>query len=631
MSPFQPTPQQAAILRHDRNRHGVILAGPGTGKSATVVAYIEQLSRDDEPPRVRLLTFTRAAASELALKVSEHPSIVSERPSTIHSFAISILLRNPGAADFPIPLRMADDWEDHELVRPTLAGRAGVNLKMLDRLLHEMEANWQSLRVQDDPRIDPAVRARFLGAWNEHRRVYGYTLLSELPSLLRQALADHDDLRGLDYDLLVVDEYQDLNACDLEVLRRLGERGCAILAAGDDDQSIYSFRKAAPEGIRRFPDDYAESASYPLSISKRCGRRIIAWARFVIDGDPDRPHRPALTPEDGAEDGEVALLRFDDNDAEARGIATLIRRLIQVDRIAPGEILVLLRGDRYGLFSAPIKEQLAQIGIAVSDPEVVNRALAEPQNRQSLEMLRLAVNPTDSLAWAALLKLTPGIGETFVSYIYDRARANRLSFGSVFDQEHERAFEGAPKPAAGRALALATRVKDWIDNHPLPEERPARGWGHWIAAITPDDIFPGFSAELAQILEELDALIEAPEDFSRFLNQIAPAGKDLAASKSQGVRFMTMAASKGLTVQATIVGAVEEGIMPRPEAEIAEERRLLYVAMTRARKHLFCTWARRRRGPTARAGAPNVGNFRSHSSFLRDGPVVSQDGDAYVR
>ena len=102
--------------------------------------------------------------------------------------------------------------------------------------------------------------------------------------------------------------------------------------------------------------------------------------------------------------------------------------------------------------------------------------------------------------------------------------------------------------------------------------------------------------------------------------------KDLAASKSQGVRFMTMAASKGLTVQAAIVAAVEEGIMPRPEAEIAEERRLLYVAMTRARNHLFCTWAR-----LARAlGAPNVGNFRSHSSFLRDGPVVSRNGDAYI-
>jgi superfamily I DNA/RNA helicase len=256
-----------------------------------------------------------------------------------------------------------------------------------------------------------------------------------------------------------------------------------------------------------------------------------------------------LTPDDGAANGEVALLRFDDNDAEARGIARLIQRLVQVDHIPPGEILVFFRGDRYGLFSGPIKEQLALMGIAVSDPEVVNRALSEPQNRQSLEILRLALNPTDSLAWAGWLKLARGIGDSFVSYIYDRARANRLSFGTVFDQEHERAFEAAPKPAAGRALALATRVKDWIENHPLPEGRPQNGWGHWIIAIPADDVFPGFSGELAEILQELDDLIEAPEDFGRFLNQIAPAGKDLAASKSQGVRFMTMAASKGCALQ----------------------------------------------------------------------------------
>ena len=381
---------------------------------------------------------------------------------------------------------MADDWENDELVRPTLATRAGLGLRQLDRLMREMEANWQSLRVEDDPQIEPAVRARFLGAWNEHRRAYGYTLLSELPNLLRQALAEHDDLEGLNYDLIIVDDYQDLNACDLEVLSRLGERGCAILAAGDDDQSIYGFRKAAPEGIRRFQEDYQESASYPLSISKRCGRRIIEWARFVIEGDPDRPERPPLAPDEDAEDGEVAFLRFDDNDAEALGNAQLVQRLVEVNEVPADEILVLLRGDRYGHFSRPIKEALEPLGIPVTDADVVNRALAEAQNRQSLELLRLLVEPSDSLAWAGLLKLTNGIGDTFVSYIYDFARARRRSFGGAFLQEYERRFEGAPKPAARRALAMATRVHAWLGAHEVPDERPEDGWGHWITATVPD-------------------------------------------------------------------------------------------------------------------------------------------------
>ena len=628
---FVPTDEQRDILNHDFEQDGVILAGPGTGKSATVVAYIEQLAERDRAPRVRLLTFTRAATAELARRVSSHPSIAAERPSTIHSFAISVLLRNIGCADFPSPLRMADDWESDVVVRSTLARRSGIGLRTLSVLLREMEANWQSLTPNDDPRIAPAVRTRFLGVWLEHRRVYGYTLLSELPNLFRQALVDHPELDGLDYDLLVVDEYQDLNACDLEVLRRLGTRGCSILAAGDDDQSIYSFRKAAPEGIRRFAADYPGSSTYPLSVSKRCGRRIIEWARFVIEVDPDRPSRPALTADAGAVDGEVALLAFDDNAAEAAGIAQIVRQLVEIEHVAPADILVLFRGDRAGLFSTPIKAHLSEIGIAVSDPDAVRRALAEVRNRWSFEVLRLLSDSADSLAWAALLSLTKGVGEGFVAHIYDVARSERLGFGVALLREHAGGFTGAPRSAAGKARATIDDVVRWLAEHSLPGERPANGWGHWAVSLPTNGIFPGLSEDLASVLCDLDELTDVTDEFGRYLNQVGPLGSDLAAAKSDGVRFMTMAASKGLTVRATIVAALEDGIMPRPEADLAEERRLLYVAMTRAKEYVFCTWARRRTGPTARSGAPNVGQYRHHSPFLSSGPVASQSGVNYFQ
>ena len=108
---FEPTPEQSTILAHDPGQHARVLAGPGTGKSATLVALVDQLLSSTEAPRVRLLTFTRAATGELAKKVSAHPAAAAERPSTIHSFAISVLVRNPGAGDLPEPLRIADDWE----------------------------------------------------------------------------------------------------------------------------------------------------------------------------------------------------------------------------------------------------------------------------------------------------------------------------------------------------------------------------------------------------------------------------------------------------------------------------------------------------------------------------------------
>jgi DNA helicase-2/ATP-dependent DNA helicase PcrA len=152
----------------------------------------------------------------------------------MHSFSISVLLRNPGTGHFPQPLRIADKWEDDEIVKRTLARRINVRVTKLDDLIREMASNWEFLEQRNLPKVDPEHRARFLAAWHQHREVYGYTLLAELPYALRQALHDHAELDGVAYDLLIVDEYQDLNACDLEALHLIADRGCSIVAAGDD-------------------------------------------------------------------------------------------------------------------------------------------------------------------------------------------------------------------------------------------------------------------------------------------------------------------------------------------------------------------------------------------------------------
>lgn len=630
MPQFNPTPEQQAILGHDCRRHARVLAGPGTGKSATLVALINQLLGGEDAPRLRLLTFTRAATGELAKKVSEHPAAAAERPSTIHSFAISVLVRNPGAGDLPEPLRIADDWEREKVIYPTLARRTGVTVPRLRKLVSEMAANWESLQPEEDPAVGPQERARFHAAWGEHRRVYGYTLLQELPYALRRALRDHPDLEGVDYQLLVVDEYQDLNACDLDVIRLIGERGCSVIGAGDDDQSIYSFRKAAPEGIRRFVNDYADAADYTLSITQRCGSNIVNWASHIIEGDPDRPHRARLTPAEGSPPGDAALLSFASHVSEARGIAKLIQKLIEIEEVAPAEILVLLRTDYRGNFSNPIKAELDRLGIPYSDPDVVDRMLADRTNRRMLEILRLLVHREDSLAWASLLELEPGIGDRFANYVYDSARAANAQFGRTLLGAHAEGFPEAPEPSAGRARALIDLVLGWLNAHPFAEEQEI-GWGQWIIETMGDEVAPAPTDELRELLLALDELTERDAGLGRYLGQIAPLGKDRERNESAGVRIMSMAGAKGLTVRATIVAGLEEGIIPRPNVDLSEERRLLYVAMTRAKEFLYGTWARRRTGPTARAGTPRVTERRSHCDFLTSGPVESEDGDSYIR
>src|ERR1039458_8385593 len=161
MTAFVPSDEQIRVLDHNPTQCGVILAGPGTGKSATLVALLNRLAGVDSPPKIRLLTFTRAATNELARTISAQSSLQALRPSTIHSFAISSLLANRGAASYPQPLRLADRWEQREIVRRTLARRARVTLPVVDVLIRQLEANWQALTPEQEVRIPEETRSRF--------------------------------------------------------------------------------------------------------------------------------------------------------------------------------------------------------------------------------------------------------------------------------------------------------------------------------------------------------------------------------------------------------------------------------------------------------------------------------------
>lgn len=616
---FNPTPEQEAIIGHDLTRHARILAGPGTGKSATVIALLDARAAE-MGGRAKLLTFTRAATGELVQKLGEKPDIECENPSTLHSFCISVLLANPGLGEFPKPFRMADEWERGCLVEGSLARRLHIRKNHVRTLFGELAANWESLAPAEVPSIPMEERARFMGAWREHREILGYTLPSELPYALRLALQDHPELNGVDFSLLVVDEYQDLNACDLDVLRGMADRGCVIIAAGDDDQSIYSFRKAHPAGIRQFLEQYEGAADYALSVTQRCGQAIVRWANFVIQGDPDRAVGRALNPAEAAPEGKVGLFSFPSERAEARGVAGLTRLLIEERGLTPSDVLILLRSDRYGMFSRPIKEELEVLGIAYSDPNAVKEAFEEESARRSLAWLRLIENPEDSLAWASLLELTPGIGDRFFDLIYEKARAERITFARALLAARVDGFPNGPAVSRQRAIRIVDHVSGWAAGT-APPDTPEGGWVAWIHETLAPTEAPLPDA-LRTILEAVEDRIEAVR-LSAYLNQAGPIARDLALEKADGVRIMTMSGSKGLTVEAAILVGLESGIVPKDGAELAEERRLLYVGMTRAKKFLYGTWARQRRGPTARAGRPHVAQPRQLSQFLEGGPVLT--------
>jgi DNA helicase-2/ATP-dependent DNA helicase PcrA len=209
------------------------------------------------PSQILALTFTRAAAEELRQNVKEslaESGIAFPRISTLHSFALRALLRNEKLTKLPKPVRIADDYEERWIIQEELKTIMDKNVDEIQDLLNALSADWQKLTDSWEERFpDP----KFLGVWKEQREVYRYTLRAELVYQLKQALQE----QGENIDLegppryVMIDEYQDLNACDLAVIRALASLGSEIYCAGDDDQSIYGFRFANPEGIRRFVDD----------------------------------------------------------------------------------------------------------------------------------------------------------------------------------------------------------------------------------------------------------------------------------------------------------------------------------------------------------------------------------------
>lgn len=622
---IQYTDEQRQILQHDPNKHACILAGPGTGKSSMIIAYVEQVHSQYPEKKIKMLTFTRAANGELMEKISssDHIEVIS---STFHSFAISILLNNHGVSSLPEPIRIADVWEWNQLIKSDLAARLSSGTKVVEKLKNEMSAYWESLSPEEDPAMPIEIRGRFMGMWEEHRRVFGYSLLSEFPFRLKIALESNTDLDVENIQLLAVDEYQDLNACDLACIKLLSERAMTIMAVGDDDQSIYKFRKAIPAGIRNFTGDY-RATSYPLTISHRCGKKILEWANFVIAGDTTRQAKPLLRPTKENSEGLVRYLVFGRENTEAKGVVRLVKWLHAKEMVSLEEILVLVRTNA---IANGIKNEFRVAQIPFADPEEALAKFEEKNSRELICTLRLLSNRSDSLAWWSILYLTHGVGNKVISELYNLSLQNKCQFGEVLLEEAANDFHNV----SIRRELLQMTINDIIsklNNITLPLSHGS--WADWIAEQIKSGFLPNPTDGVLEILKKIDETKGNGEELTlnQYLNQIEPNTKDIMNSKSAGrVRIMTLNRSKGLTVRATIIAGVESELIPFPKGDYQEERRLLYVGMTRAREYLFLTRSRIRIDQTAHSGRENVASWRRGCPFLDGGPVREMPAERFL-
>ena len=629
-------PDQRTAAAHT-GTHARLLAGPGTGKTLTLTRRMCFLviERNISAECILALTFTRAAARELRQRVAtELGEDRIPRISTLHSFALRQLLKNATKIrDLPQPLRIADDWEERNIVLEDL--KALLNLKGINDardLLNKLSADWQSLTADKADWGERFPNPRFLGLWREHRQIYGYTLRAELVYQLKKALEQREDFEIEDpIEYLLVDEYQDLNRCDLEVVKQIASRDVELFIAGDDDQSIYGFRKAYPEGIRWFPKDYPEATTLELEICKRCDRSILDLGLFVARQDPRRIEK-AIQPEPGRGEGEVALLRFDDQDAEAKGIADLCTHLMARRGLKPNDILVLLRSDRHNGFSRPIQDELEEAGVPVASAMETN-PLDESDGRAFLAFLRLAVKSEDSLAWRTLLQAwCKGVGPGAIGAVYEIARSRNKNFAQTIIAAH--ANPGILP--TNHQFRLSKAISDVLSqlNVLFPEDSR----GKYKTCDELMDVVRPAAESIITNEEERNLIllkIERTEvtSIKELVRIIGVETEDIEQELEEDkVNILTMHRAKGLTAEAVIVAAVEDQYIPgRAQGdEIGDERRLLYVSLTRARHHLFITYCDKRTRRQRHTGRNDGSVYRSLSQFLTDCSHIPQDGREFI-
>jgi len=613
--------------------HARLLAGPGTGKTRTLTRRVLALILDHgvEPRRILALTFTRAAAFQLRREIQQalQPlDIETPRVSTLHSFALRQLLRNADRIEtLPQPLRIADDWEERHIIQEDIKARLQrPRISEVQDLFEQLSADWETLR-RDTPDWetlfpDPA----FLGAWQEHRRMFGYTLRAELVYQLRRALNQYPDFDlEDDFQHVLVDEYQDLNACDLEVIRELSRRRCEIYAAGDDDQSIYGFRYAEPEGIRRFTDDYRPCEDLSLETCHRCDRSILRIAEFVANLDVDRLPKNTR-PRDEAAEGETHLLYFADQYQEAREIARLCRYLTQTENVKPDEIFILLRSDRYKALSSVLQQALTQEDVAVAE-HTESSLLDINEGRLVLALLRLLAHREDNLAWRTVLQLHRGIGPSSLRVVRDWARRNNVRFTAALQTIKEN---------PGRVERVGKRIAQAVSEYEALLERLSQGdptLDEQIQRTARQSVAD--EEQRGKVMAFLSAIAE--EAGAGSLNELVSAlGASLDAAEQElvegAVNILTMHKAKGPSADVVLIAGAEDEFIPgRNEGQReGDERRLLFVSMTRARHRLFISYCRRRVGRQAHLGRESGRPGRSLTRFLRDAPIRVEDGAAYA-
>ena len=630
-------PEQAAAVQHTEGPL-LLLAGAGSGKTRVLTRRVAWLIEKHRvfPWRILAVTFTNKAAGEMRERVAQ---LVGEQArevvvSTFHSACARFLRRDIehlrfGAGEqarrYTSRFTIYDDDDQTRLIK-RLAKERGVDLKkypprrirrVIDDAKNRMLGPDEVAHEQEDPK-DPSVA--IFRAYQDALLAANAVDFGDLVNLMVKLLSEHPQVRRRYQDrfrYLMVDEYQDTNRAQYELVRLLSlrEHGPANVAVvGDDDQSIYRFRGADIRNILDFERDFPGARVIKLEQNYRSTGNILAAAAAVVKNNVGRKDKTLWTDKG---DGEpIYTLVGQDDGEEASMVVSEVEKLRRKG-VRLGDMAIIYRTNA-------ASRAFEQVLVRRSLPHVLVGGLKFYQRREVRDLtayLKLVINPADDMAFTRVVNVpSRGIGARSIEAIRaeserlgvplleaarawgkagrGKARQGALSFASIIDQLTETAREGKTEP--GEIVAMAVNISGYGAMLEAEATSESRGRMENLQELSraveegPPVAFPEEEGEEREP-EPMDRL-------QAFLDQAALAGQaeELPDEDDGRLTLLTAHLAKGLEFPVVFVTGMFEGGFPHfmareLEEDVEEERRLVYVAFTRAKERLYVARSRRRR------------------------------------
>lgn len=594
----------------------LVLAGAGSGKTRVLTTRIAWLMQNGmaDVYSIMAVTFTNKAAREMHTRLSAMLPL-NLRPmwlGTFHGLCHRFLRLHYRDAALPQAFQILDTGDQLALIKRMLKqlniAEEAVAPRVLQGFINAQKES--GLRAGDLQAKEPHTR-RLIEAYAEYENVCqreGVVDFAELMLRSYEVLSRNEALRSHyqnRFNHILVDEFQDTNKLQYAWLKLIAGERAAIFAVGDDDQSIYRFRGAHVGNMSSLMREFHIAEPIKLEQNYRSVGNILAAANAVIENNDERLGKNLRT---DAESGEKIRFFSANNDLdEAQFIVEEIKSL-QREGTEPDQTAVLYRSNAQ---SRVIEQALFQAGVPYRIYGGL-RFYERQEIKHALAYLRLAVNPDDDNALLRVINFPPrGIGTRSVENIQAAAAAQGISlwqavcgmgkngktaaFVQLIEQLRQQAADTELAEIMTAVVHDSGLYAHYQNQKQAAEQERTENLDELINAAT------FFRPENSQF-ETLPENAAEQENFAilAFLSNAAlESGENQAADGQSAVQLMTVHAAKGLEFDAVFISGLEEGRFPsefalNEQGGLQEERRLMYVAITRARKRLYITMAQQR-------------------------------------